>query len=582
MYIETVPNRGSPPAILLREARREGKKVVKRTLANLSKWPAARVESFRLLLRGEPLIPAQEMLRIERSLPHGHVELILEAIRRLKLDTTIASQRCRERDLVLAMIVERLIRPRSKLASTRHWSDTTLGDTLGVNGADVDEVYAALDWLLARQERIEKKLAARHLSEGGLVLYDVSSSFYTGTTCPLARYGHDRDGRKGLPIIVYGVMTDIEGRPVAVQVYPGNTGDPTTVPDQADKLRGRFGLDRIVLVGDRGMLTQTQIEKLKTQPGLGWISALRSPAIRGLVDQGHLQLSLFDTQNLAEIRSPDFPGERLMACFNPLLAEQRRRKRQELLAATEKELNRIAAGAARRRGKPLSADQIGVRVGRVIGRYKMAKHFEWTIEPGAFRWSRREESIRREAELDGIYIVRTSEPAERLSTADAVRGYKSLAQVERAFRCLKGLDLRVRPIFHRSEDHVRGHIFLCMLAYYVEWHLRRAWAELLFEDEALPTARRQRDPVAPARPSLSALVKKRGRQTPRPVHSFDSPTPEELPVHSFDSLLAHLATRTRNTCRPHTSPDGPTFDQAADPTPAQTRARQLLEMYPVN
>jgi hypothetical protein len=328
MYIDTIPNRGSPPAILLRDARREGKKIVKRTLANLSHWPAAQVESLRALLRGERLVRAQDLVQIERSLPHGHVEAICEAIRRLGLDTLIASKRCRERDLVLAMIVERLIRPRSKLASTRHWNDTTLADALSVGNTDVDEAYAALNWLLARAEGIEKKLAERHLREGGLVFYDVSSSFYTGQTCPLAQYGHDRDGKKGLPIIVYGLMADAQGRPVAVQVYPGNTGDPTTVPDQAAKIRQRFGLTRIVLVGDRGMLTQTQIDELRTHPGLGWISALRSHAIRELMDEGHLQLSLFDEQNLAEICSPDFPGERLMACFNPLLAEQRRRKRE--------------------------------------------------------------------------------------------------------------------------------------------------------------------------------------------------------------------------------------------------------------
>jgi hypothetical protein len=570
MYIETVPNRGSRPAILLRTARREGKKIIKRTLANISHWPAAKIESFRALLRGERLVPAKDLVQIERSLPHGHVAAILEAVRRLGLDTLIASKRCRERDLVMAMIVERLIRPRSKLASTRHWNDTTLADALSVGNTDVDEVYAALDWLLARQERIEKKLAARHLSEGSLVLYDVSSSFYTGQTCPLARHGHDRDGKKGLPIIVYGLMTDMQGHPVAVQVYPGNTGDPTTVPDQALKLRERFSLTHIVLVGDRGMLTQTQIDELKTHPGLGWISALRSHSIRELMDQGHLQLSLFDQQNLAEIQSPDFPGERLMACFNPLLAEQRRRKRQELLAATEKELERIAAGVARRQGKPLGPDQIGVRVGRVINRYKMAKHFECTIQAGVFRWSRREESIRREAELDGIYVVRTSEPAKRISAADAVRGYKQLGQVERAFRCFKGLDLRIRPIFHHAPDRVRAHIFLCMLAYYVEWHLRRAWAELLFDDQQLPEERPVRDPVAPAMPSASAKAKKADRQTP-----------EGLPVHSFDTLLAHLGTRTRNTCRLQSEPSGATFDQVTDPTPVQSRAMELLALLPV-
>ena len=569
MYIETVPNRNSPPTILLREARREGKKILKRTLANLSGWPAEQLEAFRRLLRGERLVPARDLLRIERTRPHGHVEAILGMIAKLGLDALIASKRCRERDLVLAMIVERLIRPRSKLANTRHWNDTTLAAELAVADTDVDELYDALDWLLARQGAIEKKLAGRHLVEGGQVLYDVSSSYYQGHTCPLAQRGHDRDGRKNLPIIVYGVMTDRGGCPVAVQAYPGNTGDPTTVPDQVEKLRERFQLAHVVLVGDRGMLTQARIEELKDHPGLGWISALRSPAIRELMQQGYLQRSLFDRQNLAEIRSPEFPGERLMACYNPLLAEQRRRKREELLAATEHKLEAIAAEVARRKRKPFSPDQIGVKVGRVIDRYKMAKHFAWTIEEGTFRWQRREESIRQEAELDGIYVVRTSEPKARLSAEEAVRGYKSLGQVERAFRCLKGLDLRIRPIFHHTEDHVRAHIFLCLLAYYVEWHLRQVWSELLFEDEELPEARWERDAVAPAQASASVERKKADRRTP-----------QGLPVHSLDSLLAHLASRTRNTCRLCSEPACATISQVTEPTPVQARAMELLDLYP--
>jgi len=528
MYIETVPNRSSPPAILLREARREGKKIVKRTLANLSHWPGEQVEAFRLLLRGERLVPAGELFRIQRALPHGHVEALLRMIGKLGLDTAIASKRCRERDLVLAMIVERLIHPRSKLANTRHWSDTSLSEELSVANVDVDEVYDALDWLLHRQNRIEKKLASRHLQEDGLVLYDVSSSYYEGHTCPLARRGHDRDGRKGLPIIVYGVMTNGQGCPVTVQVYPGNTGDPTTVADQVDKLRERFGLPHVVLVGDRGMLTQARIDELKNHPGLGWISALRSGSIRELMKQGYLQPSLFDRQNLVEIRSPEFPGERFMACYNPLLADQRARKREALLTATETKLTAIASEVAKRKRKLLSKDQIGVKLGRVINRYKMAKHFEWTIEDDCFRWHRRKESIRAEAELDGIYVVRTSEPKARLSAEDAVRGYKSLAQVERVFRCMKGTDLRVRPIYHHTEDHVRAHIFLCLLAYYVEWHLRAAWAPLLFQDEELPQARQTRDAVAPAQSSAKVKAKKGDRQTA-----------DGLAVHSFDSLLMH-------------------------------------------
>ena len=565
MYIETIPNRGSPPAVLLREARRQGKKIVKRTLSNLSHWPAEQIESFRRLLRGERLVPAGELFRIERSLPHGHVQAILRMIAKLGLDTLLASKRCRERDLVLAMIVERLIHPRSKLANTRHWNDTTLAEEFSVANVDVDEVYAALDWLLGRQKHLEKKLAARYLKEDGLVLYDVSSSFYEGRTCPLARRGHDRDGQKGLPIIVYGVMADGRGCPVSVQVYPGNTGDPSTVSDQVDKLRERFRLSHVVLVGDRGMLTQARIDELKNHPGLGWISALRSTSIRGLLEQGCLQRSLFDRQNLAEIRSPEFPGERLMACYNPLLADQRCRKREVLLAATEKNLQTIAAEAARRKHKLLSNDQIGVKVGRVIGRYKMGKHFELTIEEGAFRWQRREESIRLEAEMDGIYVVRTSESKEQFSAEDTVRAYKSLSQVERAFRCLKGLDLRIRPIFHRTEDHVRAHIFLCMLAYYVEWHMRRALAPLLFDDEELIRDRARRDPVAPAASSASAQAKKISRVTA-----------DGLPVQSFHTLLRHLATRCRNTCRIPSEASGATFQQLTEATPLQARALQLL------
>ena len=570
MYIETIPNRGSPPAILLREARREGKKVRKHTLANLSKWSADQIASLRALLQGEHLVPAKSLLTIERSLPHGHVELILQAIRQLGLDGMIASKRCRERDLVMALIVERLIHPRSKLANTRHWLDTTLAETLGVADTDVDEVYAALDWLLARQERIEKKLAGRHLGEGSQVSYDVSSSYYTGRHCLLACFGHDREGKKGLPIIVYGVLTDDQGRPVSVQVYPGNTGDPATVSDQAEKIRQRFGLERVVLVGDRGMLTQTRIETLRAWPGLGWISALRSGAIRDLVARGNLQLSLFDQQNLAEIRSQAFPGERLIACFNPLLAEERRRKREDLLAATEKSLERIAAQVARRQCRPLLPEQIGEKVGRVIDRHKMRKHYDWSVEAGILRWTRKQESIQAEAQLDGIYVIRTSEPAERLPAADAVRRYKGLAQVERAFRCLKGLDLRIRPIYVRTEAHVRAHIFLCLLAYYVEWHLRRAWAELLFEDEQLPLDRVVRDPVAPATLSQGAKHKKATRKTP-----------QGLPVNSFETLLAHLATRTRNTCRLQGESSGATFHQVSDPTPLQARATELLAVFPV-
>jgi len=563
MYVERVPNRGSPPAVLLREAWREGGKIRKRTLANLSHWPDDRVASLKRLLRGDRLVSPQDVFAVERSLPHGHVEAVLGSIRKLGLDSVIASKPSRQRDLVVAMIAERLIAPSSKLATTRLWNDTTLAEELSVGDADVEELYQALDWLLARQHRIEAKLAARHLKDGALVLYDTTTSYYEGRNCSLARFGHDRDGKK-LPVILYGLLTDQAGRPVALEVYPGNTGDPTTVGDQVEKIRERFSLSRVVIVGDRGMLTQAQIHKLKQHPGLGWISSLRSHAVRSLVEGGQLQRSLFDETNLAEIRAPEFPGERLIACFNPLLAGERRRKREELLQATEKALARLEAEVKRRTKTPLGKAEIGVKAGRVLGRFKMGKHFTLTIADGVFAWARREESIRREADLDGIYVVRTSEPAERLSAPDAVRTYKSLALVERAFRCLKGVDLLVRPIWHRTEDHVRAHIFLCVLAYYVQWHMHEAWAPLLFQDEELREQRPQRDPVAPAQPSPSARRKKATRRNS-----------EGLPLHSFKTLLAELARRCRNTCRVNTDPPS-TFTTITDPTPRQARALQLL------
>ena len=570
MYIETVPNRNSPPAILLREGWREGNKTLKRTLANLSDWPPEKIQTFRRLLHDEPLVSPHDLLSTQKTLPHGHVEAILLAIHKLGLDSMISAQRCRERDLVLAMIVERLLYPCSKLATTRHWHSTSLAEELGVSQATEDQLYEAMDWLLERQPRIEKKLAARHLQEGSLVLYDVSSSYYEGRTCPLAQYGHDRDGKKGLPIIVYGLMTDGEGRPIAVEVYAGNTGDPTTVVDQVNKLRERFHLSRVVLVGDRGMLTQPQIDQLKAHPQMGWITALTSGAIRGLLAEGSLQLSLLDEQNLVEIESPEYPGERLMVCYNPLLAEERKRKREELLAATEKALARIGKEVERRKKKPLTATEIALKVGKVLGHYKMGKHFAHQIEDKKLSWSRRGETIEQEAKLDGIYVIRTSESAEQLSAADTVRGYKSLAQVERAFRSLKGLDLLIRPIRHRTEERVPAHIFLCLLAYYVEWHLRRVWAPLLFEDEELPQERRRRDPVLPARSSESAKAKKLTHQTA-----------DGLPVQSFATLLSDLASRARVTYSLKTDQSGPTFQQVPPPTPLQAKAYELLNLLPV-
>jgi len=567
MYIDVVPNRNSRPAVLLREAWREGRKVKRRTVANLTDWPEEKVEALRRVLKGETIVAPKEAFHIERSLPHGHVEAILGTIRRIGLDTGIASKRSRERDLVIAMITERLLHPSSKLATARLMKTTTLAEELGLGDADEDDLYRAMDWLLARQETIEKKLAAKHLAEGASVLYDVTSSYYEGRTCPLARFGHDRDGEKGKPIIVYGVLADHQGCPVAASVYPGSTGDPTTVPDQVKTLKDRFGLTRLILVGDRGMLTTTQIETLKRHPGIGWISALRSLAIRNLAEGGALQLSLFDQTDLAEIVSEDYPDERLIACFNPLLAEERKRKRKELLAATEKELERIERQAARRTRTPLDKAEIGKKVGGVLKRFKMGKHFSLTIGEGTFSFVRNEQSIQREEALDGIYVIRTSEPHETLSPEDAVRTYKNLAHVERAFRSLKGLDLLIRPIWHRTEAHVKAHIFLCLLAYYVEWHMRRALAPLLFDDEELPEKRTTRHTVQPAKASPSALRKKRtGR------------TPDGLPVQSFSTLLAELATRCRHRVRIGTDPAQPSFLRVTDLTPLQARAFELLRL----
>lgn len=569
MYIDAVPNRNSPPALLLRESRREGKKTIKRTLANITHWPSEVVEAIRSALKGETLYRAEDLFAVDRSVPHGHVEAVLGMLRRLGLDALIASKPCRERSLIVALVVERLLHPASKLATLRLWSATTLAEELGVQDATVGEVYEALDWLLARQARIETKLARKHLAEGALVLYDVSSSSYEGHSCSLVRFGNNRDGKKDLPCVVYGLLADAQGRPVAVDVYPGNTADPTTVPDQVKVLRERFGLSHVVLVGDRGMLTQTQIDALRQYPGIGWISALRSEDIRALMDRGAVQLSLFDQQDLAEITSPDFPGERLMACYNPLLAQDRARTREELVAATEKALAKIAKEAARRTRTPLTDDEIGVKVGKVINRHKVGKHFQWTIENGRFAYERKTAAIQRESELDGIYIIRTCEPPERLSAADTVRSYKGLARVERAFRCLKGVDLRVRPIYHRTEDHVRAHIFLCMLAYYVDWHMRQALAPLLFHDEELDEQRKTRDPVAPAKPSASAKEKKCQRQTT-----------DGFAVHSFDTLLTALSTRCRNHCHSNAGPNKKNFTLTTEPDPLQRRAFELLGVKP--
>ena len=552
---------------LLRRSIRKGKTVTHETLGNLSHLPDGLIEIIKRSLKGETFVPAAESFRIIRSLPHGHVDAVLRIIRKLELEELIASEASPQRDLVIAMITERLLFPSSKLAHTRHWHSTTLAEELDVAYATEDHLYEAMDWLLKRQAAIEKKLARRHLGEGAMVLYDVSSSYYEGKTCPLARFGHDRDGKTGCPIIVYGVLTDADGRPVAVQVYPGNTADPKTVPDQVEALTKRFGLSRVVLVGDRGMLTQTQIDVLKEHPGLGWISALRSGAIRRLLADGHLIKRDLEAVRLAEISSPEFPGERLVACYNSQLADRRRQKRQELLAATQAELETLAVSVARATGQPETAAQIGVRAGKIINHYKVAKHFTLMIRDGYLGWARKQDTIQREELLDGIYVIRTSELGGRLKAADGVRSYKRLALVEQSFRCLKGIDLMVRPIHHRAAGRVRAHILLCLLAYYVEWHLRRAWKSLLFEDEELVVDRKRRDPVAPARASESVRLKKKTHLTP-----------EGLPVQSFRTLLAHLGTRSRNTCVASGDPQQTTFSQVTEADALQAEALRLVKM----
>lgn len=552
---------------LLRHSYRDGTQVRHRTLANLSHLPTTTIELIRRSLKGETFITPQQTFRITQAKAHGHVHAVLATLRKLGLDILLAARPSRRRNLAVALIVARLLFPCSKLATPRHWQTTTLAEELGVQDATMAEIYQTLDWLGHRQAAVEMQLARRHLRRGGLVLYDVSSSFYYGRTCPLARHGHNRDGKKGLPIIVYGLLADAVGRPLAIQVFPGNTGDPATVPSQVDTLRQRFGCDRIVLVGDRGMLTQTQIDHLRQFPGLGWISALRSAAIRRLLDDGHVQRSSLEAVHLAEIDSPDFPDERLLVCFNPRLAQERRRKRQVLLEQTEVRLQGLVQQVARRTRRPLGQADIGIKAGRILQRSKVAKHYQLDIADGRFAWRRREEAIGREEELDGLYVIRTSEPQQRLSAAEAVRSYKRLGLVEQAFRCLKGVDLLVRPIHHRVPPRVRAHLFLCMLAYYVEWELRRCWAGLLFAEEDLEGARQARDPVLPAEATEDAKVKKRTKKTA-----------QGLEVQSFRSLLAQLASQTKNSCEVVGDDSGSSFEQVSEATPMQAEALRLLQL----
>ena len=547
MYVATVPNRSSPPAILLRESYRQNGKVLNRTLANLSDWPAEKVPSLRAVLRGDRMMPAGEGgFEIRRSLPHGHVVAALATARQIGLDDLLPRRGSRRhRALAFGLIIARLLDPAAKLATARMLDTATashsLGEVLDLGRVTARELYATLDWLVSEQAFIETALARRHLKEGMLVLYNVTSTYLEGRCCPLAQFGYSRDHRGDRPQLVIGLLCALDGRPVAVEVFEGNTGDPTTVPKQIETLKQRFNLKRVVLVGDRGMITDARIEATLRPAGLDWITALRAPAIQQLaVEGGPLQPSLFDTRDMAEITSPEFPGERLVVCKNPLLADERARKRGELLAATEKDLDRIQKRVQRANNPLRGAGEIGKAVGAVIGKRKMAKHFETDIKDHSFSFARNAKTIAEQAKLDGIYVVRTSLAAEQADAATTVRSYKSLARVERAFRCMKTVDLELRPVFHWTAARVRAHVLLCMLAYYLEWHMRQKLAPLLFDDHGRPAAGTQHtSPVAKAEPSPAARRKAASKRT-GPLGGV------VLPVHSFRTLLDDLATLTRN------------------------------------
>jgi transposase len=655
MYIATIPNRNSPPAILLREGYREGGKVKSRTLANLSKLPPEALDAIRRVLKGEQLVSTDDLFEIVEngSRSHGNVEAVLTAMRRLGFERLLCSRKSRKRDLAVAMVAARILEPNSKLATTRWWASCTLPDMLGIGDADEDELYDAMDWLVDRQDHIEKKLANRHLEEGGLALYDLTSSYFEGVTCPLAALGHNRDGKKGKLQVNYGLLTSALGIPVAVSVFEGNSGDPKTLLPQVDKMRGSFGIEHFVLVGDRGMITQKQVDALREIEDVDWLSALRPGAIRKLVECGAIQMGLFDDRNLFELEHPDWPGERLVACRNRELAERRKNKRESLLEATVAELDKVrrmvvhgrihgeeaigervgeiigqykvgkyytveirddgfeyevdeealladvkkgagadAALAAKRleryrrhiesigkklgklrerieHGRLHGKDEIGVRIGKVVNKYKVAKHFELHIENDSFRFEINQQKVDAEAALDGIYVVRTSVKKQLMNEDQTVLSYKLLANVERAFRCFKSVDLMVRPIRHRREKRVRAHIFLCMLAYYVQWHMIDAWRPLLFADED-QEAKASRDPVAPAKRSKAALGKAAAKQLE-----------DGSPVHSFRTLLDHLGEIVRNTCRCpetelNTGAEASTFLKTTTTNPKQRKALDLL------
>jgi hypothetical protein len=566
MYVTKVPNRSSPPAVLLRESYRDGGKVKTRTLANLTDWPDAKVEALRRVLKGETAFVCADALQIERSLPHGHVAAVLGMARKLKLDKLLPQSRLGK--LGLAMIAARVIEPAAKLATARQLSEATaahsLGAVLELGTVDEDELYAALDLIGEAQQKIEAALARRHLRDGCLVLYDLTSSYLEGQHCELGRFGYSRDGKRDKLQIVFGLICAADGCPVAVEVFEGNTGDPSTLAAQVTKLKQRFGLSRVLLVGDRGMITEARIREDLAPAGLDWLTALRAPAIQALAaDNGPLQLSLFDERDMAEIASSDYPGERLIVCRNKALAAERARKREELLAATEAELARIEARV--KRGALRGKDKIGLKAGAVVGRRKMAKHFELAIADASFSFARNEASIQKEAALDGFYVLRTSVPAETLGTGAAVSTYKSLAHVERAFRSIKTAGLDVRPVHHRLAGRVRAHVFLCMLAYYVVWHMRKALAPLLFDDHDRENAGKGRSsPVAAAKASAAAKAKAASRKTAG-----------GLPVHSFRTLLQDLATLTRNTVRFGDAPPAPML---ASPTPIQQEVFDKLQV----
>ncbi len=571
MYIEVVPNRGSRPAVLLREGWREGTKVRKRTLANLSDWPEEKVKALAGVLKGTSVTAGVDQgFDIVRSLPHGHVAAVLGVLEKLKLDRMLSRTRCKERDLCVAMIVSRVVSPGSKLALARglagETADSTLSELLNVERNDEEDCYAAMDWLLERQPSIEGALAKRHLADGSLVLYDVTSTYFEGRSCPLAKRGHSRDGKRDKAQIVVGLLTDRDGRPVAVEVFEGNTGDPMTVGAQIKKLRDRFSLKRVVLIGDRGMITQARIDtELRKVEGLDWITCLRAPAIAKLVEEGSLQLSLFDQRDMAEISDARFPGERLVICKNPLLEQERARKRQELIEATEREFACIAAAVARRQRPLRGRDKIALRAGRVMGRFKMGKHFKLTIGDTSFRWERNLVAIAAESALDGIYVVRTTVQADKMPATDVVHSYKSLAHVERAFRSIKTTELHIRPIHHHKADRVRAHVLLCMLAYYVQWHMRRDLAPVLFDDDDRAGADARRESVvAPARRSHRAEAKAHTKRTDL-----------NQPVHSFRTLLRDLATIAKNRIQPKAG-GAQAFDVVTRPTPSQRSALDLL------